>query len=63
MAGASCWAAGALAGARTGVVSAAVLACGGLGLMIRATLKNTGASTSAASEGRTLSALPLRALQ
>ena len=60
MAGEACWSAGVLAGADSGVLSPAVVLVGGDGERLTATMKNTGASTSAARDWRWLLAVPLR---
>jgi hypothetical protein len=60
MAGDDCWSAGVLAGFDIGVLSSAVVVAGGDGERLTATMKNTGASTSAATERRRLVAVPLR---
>lgn len=60
MAGDDCWSAGVLAGFDIGVLSSAVVLAGGDGERLTATMKNTGASTSAATDWRRLSAVPLR---
>lgn len=60
MAGDDCWSAGVLAGFDIGVLSSAVVLAGGDGERLTATMKNTGASTSAATDWRRMSAVPLR---
>jgi hypothetical protein len=60
MVGGDCWRVGVLAGFEIGVLSSAVVLAGGDGVRLTATIKNTGASKSAARDWRRLLAVPLR---
>jgi hypothetical protein len=54
------WSAAVLAGSASGITFPTVVLAGAGGVRIRATTKNTGANTSADTDPRRLSAMPLR---